>query len=58
MAYSRQLAAAFDNALRQDHGFLFLEVKTGAIRDSTLKKTVDRAQTLEDYLMSRDLLDD
>lgn len=55
MAYSRQLAAAFDNALRQDHGFLFFEVKTGAIRDSTLRKTVDRAQTLEDYLMSRDL---
>ena len=55
MAFSKQLTAAFDNALRQDYAFLFLEVKTGAIRDSTLVNTVARAETLEDYLTSRDL---
>ena len=55
MAFSKQLTASFDNALRQEHTFLFLEVKTGAIRDSTLVSTVERANTLEDYLTSRDL---
>ncbi len=55
MAFSKQLTAAFDNALRQDYAFLFLEVKTGAIRDSTLINTVARANTLEDYLTSREL---
>ncbi len=55
MAFSKQLTAAFDNALRQDYAFLFLEVKTGAIRDSTLVNTVARAETLEDYLTSRKL---
>ncbi|MBT4134995.1 hypothetical protein HOE39_01490 [Candidatus Woesearchaeota archaeon] len=55
MAFSKQLTSAFDNALRQDQGFLFLEVKTGAIRDTTLTNTVARAKTLEDYLTSRDL---
>jgi hypothetical protein len=55
MAFSKQLTAAFDNALRQDYGFLFLEVKTGAIRDTTLINTLVRAETLEDYLTSREL---
>jgi len=55
MAFSKQLTAAFDNALRQDYGFLFLEVKTGAIRDTTLTNTVERSKTLEDYLTSREL---
>jgi len=55
MAFSKQLTAAFDNALRQDYAFLFLEVKTGALRDSTLNNTVKRATTLEDYLTSREL---
>jgi hypothetical protein len=55
MAFSKQLTAAFDNALRQDYAFLFLEVKTGALRDSTLNNTLERATTLEDYLTSREL---
>jgi len=55
MAFSKQLTSAFDNALRQDYAFLFLEVKTGTIRDSTLVSTVERANTLEDYLTSREL---
>ncbi len=55
MAFSKQLTAAFDNALRQDYTFLFLEVKTGALRDSTLNNTLERATTLENYLTSREL---
>ena len=55
MAYSKQLTATIDDALRRDLSFLAFEVKTGGIRDSSIKKSVERCNTLESYLISRDI---
>jgi len=57
MAFSRQLTASFDNALKQDQHFLCLEVQTGSIGESLLQKTVERSNTLQNYLLSRDIAD-
>ncbi len=57
MAFSKQLAATFDEALKNQLAFLAFEVKTGSVRDSSIKKTHERTNTLDNYLLSRDIED-
>ena len=57
MAFSKQLTASIDNALKHDQYFLNLEIQTGSIGESFLQKTVERSNTLRNYLLSRNIAD-